>query len=73
MATAESDLFRAKLRPLVNGSQGKIAQQAGISRKHLNQILHGHVNPSLDVACKLAQAVGTPLSSLVSLPERAAG
>ena len=66
MTPPDSDFFRTNLRPLVNGNQEKIAQSAGISRKHLSKILNGHVNPSLDVACRLAQAVETPLGTLVS-------
>ena len=72
MASPESNLFRANLRPLVNGSQEKIAKAAGISRKHLSQILNGHVNPTLEVACSLAKAVDQPLAALVSEPTSAA-
>ena len=66
MASPESDRFRANLRILVNGHQGAIAKLAKISRKHLNCILQGHANPTLEVASKLAKAVGRPLASLVS-------
>jgi len=72
MASRESDFFRANLRALVDGSQDKIAESADISRKHLSQILNGHVNPTLEVACRLAKAVNRPLAVLVSEPISAA-
>ena len=66
MATPESDRFRENLRPLVDGNQERVAEAAGISRKHLSFILNGHAIPSLDVAGKLARAVGSSLPALVS-------
>jgi len=66
MASPESDRFRENLRPLVVGNQGRVAQAAGISRKHLSHILNGHAIPSIDVAGKLAKAAGSSLAGLVS-------
>lgn len=68
MASKARENFRANLLPRVNGNQATVADHAGISREYLSRILHGHVNLSMDVAERLAGAVGCDLPSLLAEP-----
>jgi transcriptional regulator with XRE-family HTH domain len=66
------DNFLRHLRELTSGKQGDVAERASVSRVYLNRILQGRSMPSLDVAVRLAAAVGYDLGDLMSstLPER---
>lgn len=40
-------------------SQAEVARRMGVSHKHLNQILNGHVGPSATMTVRFARATGT--------------
>jgi len=46
-------------------TQGKVAQNAGISRVFLNRVVQGHSEPTLPVAEKIAAATGSSLSAIL--------
>jgi transcriptional regulator with XRE-family HTH domain len=52
-------------------SQERLAELAGIHRTYVSEVERGKVSPGLDVAKKLADALGIPLSVLVSQAEEA--
>jgi transcriptional regulator with XRE-family HTH domain len=54
-------------------SQEKLATAAGIHRTYMSAIERGKVNVSLDVADRLAGAMGIRLSDLVRLAEEVQG
>jgi transcriptional regulator with XRE-family HTH domain len=54
-------------------SQEKLAAAAGIHRTYMSAIERGKVNVSLDVADRLAGAMGIRLSDLVRLAEEVQG
>ena len=51
-------------------SQAELARRSGVSQPHVNQMLRGTVVPSLDIAEKIAAAVGMPLSKLLAEPRQ---
>lgn len=67
MAHKQTETFRANLGSLCaeHGRVQEIADKAGLSRIHLSRIIHGHCVPTLDVAAKIADAVGVPLAGLL--------
>lgn len=66
MPSRDLELFRANLQSLSRGHQQKVADDAEVSRVYLNRVINGHVNPSMDVASKLASAVGWPLAVMIT-------
>lgn len=49
-----------------NVSQVELAKRTGVTRPHLNRVLNGVNLPSLELAAKIAEAIGVPLSDLVA-------
>ena len=45
-------------------SQSRLAAMVGIDRSHLNQLIGGKSNVSLDVLVKIADGLGVPLTDL---------
>lgn len=62
--------FQDNLRVLCEGRQGQIAEAAGISRIHLNRIINGHRDPSLDIVIRLADALNVSLDDLCTDAEK---
>ena len=54
-------------------SQESLAAAAGIHRTYMSSIERGKVNVSLEVAGRLAQALGMKLSELIREVEKSAG
>ncbi len=50
-------------------SQEKLAERAGIHRTYISSIERGRVRLGLDIAKKLADGLGTSLSSLIATVE----
>jgi transcriptional regulator with XRE-family HTH domain len=46
-------------------SFGTVAKECGVSRSHISKVAGGTRMPSLDIAAKIAQALGVPLAVLV--------
>ena len=46
-------------------TQGKVAENAGISRVFLNRVLQGHSEPTLPIAEKIATATGSSLATIL--------
>lgn len=67
MAHLQTEVFRANIGSLCaeHGRVQEVADKAGLSRIHLSRIIHGHCVPTLDVAAKIADAVGIPLDRLL--------
>lgn len=55
-----------KIRKNKGWSQSDLADKIGIHLTHVNRIEKGKINPSLDVAFKIAGALGVSLDSLIS-------
>lgn len=53
-------------------TQLELAEQAGVSRKTVNTIENGSLNPSILIALKLARALETPADALFRLTAGAA-
>jgi transcriptional regulator with XRE-family HTH domain len=51
-------------------SQEALAHEADIHRTHIGFIERGERSPSVDVAAKVAGALGVPLSKLIAQTER---
>ena len=70
MAQAETVQFRDNLRRLssTRGGMIRLAATTKVTRVFLSQIIHGHANPSLDTAAKIATNLGVTLDDLVSKP-----
>lgn len=66
--TQHSDAFRRSLATWLDQateSKRAFAARTGLSRSHLDKILAGDCVPSLDVAGRIAEAIGEPLSALI--------
>lgn len=48
-------------------SQGRLAQEAGVSRQTINAIETGRFDPSLPLALRLALTFGRPVEEIFSL------
>lgn len=72
MAQIETENFRANLRELCRerGTQAQAAAAAGISGVHVSNILRGKAVPSIDIAARLANALGCQLTELLANPKR---
>jgi len=64
MSSQQVEAFRRNLGLVCNGNQGRIAASAGISRVFLNRIIRGHATPTLPVAFRIAEALGTTVDTL---------
>lgn len=53
-------------------SLGSLAEKAGISKTSLSKIESGTANPSLEVLCRIAQALNVPIGSLLGEDNRPA-
>lgn len=58
-----------KLRSEKGWSQTDLAKKIGIHLTHINRIEKGKINPSLDVAAKIAEALEVSLDYLISEDE----
>lgn len=68
--------FRARLREAMVAagiSQRELAERVGTGYSGVNRILQGKQTPTLDVADRLADAVGIPLPKLLEKNSRRAG
>src|SRR5947209_18388529 len=50
-------------------SLGNLAEKAGISKTSLSKIEAGLGNPSLDILCRIAQALNIPIGTLMAEDE----
>jgi transcriptional regulator with XRE-family HTH domain len=74
MADAAADApwlrhLRAEVRARLearHATQASLADHLGISAKHLNQILGGHVNGSPALLARIAEAVGVQIAIVVT-------
>jgi transcriptional regulator with XRE-family HTH domain len=57
-------------REKTNLSQMQLAERAGVHYNYISQIERGQKNPSLDIAARIAGALGATLSQLVREAER---
>lgn len=57
--TPPGDILRATLKHL-GLKQAELAQMTGLSPKHINQVVKGHVSISVPIAIKLEDATGIP-------------
>lgn len=67
MAQAQTERFRRNLEFLCaeHGQVQAIADKAGVSRVYVSRIIHGRSVPSIDIAARIADAVGIPLADLL--------
>lgn len=68
-----SKTFRQKLRDAMERkglTQRELAKNAATSHPGINRILQGKQTPTLELADRLADAVGVPLRDLLPLPEK---
>lgn len=72
MAHEQTETFRENLEVICaeHGRVQEVATKAGLSRIHLSRIIHGHCVPTLDVAAKIADAIGMPLTRLLKKTSR---
>ena len=57
-----------KCRKKLHWTLDQLADQSGVSRSMLSQIERGKANPTLAVACRIAQALNISISELVEEP-----
>lgn len=67
MAETANDL--RTLRQARGWSQGRLAQEMGVSRQTVNAIETGRFDPSLPLALRLARAFGRTVEEVFSLKE----
>lgn len=67
MSHKHTETFRRNLATLCAGYGGvtRAAKNAGLTREYLSNVIHGKVTPSLDIACRIADATGKSLSDLL--------
>jgi transcriptional regulator with XRE-family HTH domain len=61
--------LRAEVRARLearHATQASLAEHLGISAKHLNQILGGHVNGSPALLARIAEAVGVQIAVVIT-------
>ncbi|QFG70393.1 helix-turn-helix transcriptional regulator [Ornithinimicrobium pratense] len=51
-------------------SQGRLAEEVGVSRQTINAIETGRFDPSLPLALRLAQLLGRPVEQIFTLVDR---
>lgn len=57
------------LRELRNLTQEELAERAGLSYKYIGEIERGSGNPTIEILGKLAKALETPLTQLITEKE----
>ena len=62
-------IFVQKFRLARNWSLADLSQKSGVSSSHINDIENGIKNPTIQVLCKLAKALGVPCSELFDCDE----
>lgn len=72
MAQPETRNFAANLAALCaeHGEVQRIATKADITRVYLSKIIHGRATPTIEVASKIAEALGLPLGELLKSPRQ---
>lgn len=68
MARREVVLFRKNVATLCaeHGRIQEVADRAKISRVYLSRIVNGHATPTIEIALQISDALGYPLSDLLS-------
>ena len=63
--------FRLNLAVLCaeHGEIQNVSKRANITRPYLSKIIHGHATPTIDVASRVAYALGIALSDLLLAPK----
>lgn len=67
---AETTSILRTLREDRGWSQGKLAEEVGVSRQTINAIETGRFDPSLPLALRLAQLLGRPVEQIFTLVDR---
>jgi putative transcriptional regulator len=72
MPHPKADNFRRNLAIACSehGRIQNVADDAGVSRVYLSRIIHGKSVPTLEVAARIADALGIPLSDLLEKKSR---
>lgn len=66
-----SQLFRDNMRTTMSNlgmTQRALAKTLGTKHPHINRILSGKTQPSLELADRIADALGMPLPDLITKP-----
>lgn len=58
------EIYVAKVRLQRNMSIRALAEKSGVAKSHIQKIEAGEANPSLEVMCKLAEALNCDLCEL---------
>lgn len=66
--TETTSILRA-LRENWDWSQGRLAEEVGVSRQTINAIETGRFDPSLPLALRLARLLGRPVEEIFRLAE----
>lgn len=56
--------FIFEMRTKRNMSLRTLAERSGVAKSHIQKIEAGEANPSLEVMCRLAQALGCEITEL---------
>jgi len=72
MARKEVVCFQKNLEVLCkeHGRIQEVASAAGVSRVFLSRVIHGHAVPTIEIALRIADAVGVSLSDLLSTRQK---
>lgn len=66
---AETTSILRALREDRGWSQGRLAEEVGVSRQTINAIETGRFDPSLPLALRLAQLLGRPVEEIFRLAD----
>ena len=66
---AETTSILRTLREDRGWSQGKLAEEVGVSRQTINAIEAGRFDPSLPLALRLARLLGRPVEEIFRLAD----
>lgn len=71
LAHRQTERFRKNLGTVCreHGAIQKIADDAGMTRAYVSNIIHGKVSPSLENSAKIADAIGLTLTDLLADPK----
>jgi DNA-binding XRE family transcriptional regulator len=50
-------------------TQAQLAERVGIKREYLNKIINSHINPTINLAIKIGQALDMPVEKIFSSME----
>lgn len=67
---AETTSILRTLREERGWSQGRLAEEVGVSRQTINAVETGRFDPSLPLALRLAQLLGRPVEQIFTLVDR---